>query len=272
MNYNDEIINFSIKGFENTGKTLHTNGIHQHVLKNLQDNFFGSIPRDFKFHRWAGSLKSSQALAFNIFSGVNHAEFEFDMWALDEFSNHKACVDVAIDENKFVKLYEVKMFEIVNSRGKNKIFHKPEHLKYFKSENYKWNKEIISHFIEFIKKVQIQFKDKQIYGDGLKQLCCHLLGIINEMTINDGKLLRKKVELYSLCFDYPFSVKFEEDFKNYKETLQEFKILVDKFLLQIEMDSRIKYFGFLSLEKYLSENKLFLGEENYNYVRKRYLF
>ncbi|MBC8882625.1 hypothetical protein H9X57_02060 [Flavobacterium piscinae] len=115
------------------------------------------------------------------------------MWALDKFSNHKACVDVAIDENEIVKMYEVKMFEIVNSRGKNKIFNKPDNQKYFNLENYKWNKEIAISFISFIKDVQIQFLDKPIYGEGIKQLCCHLLGIINEMTIKDGKLLGKKL-------------------------------------------------------------------------------
>ncbi|RXR31329.1 hypothetical protein EQG68_10630 [Flavobacterium piscinae] len=272
MSFYDEIIKYSVSGFEKTGNTLVLNGTHKHVLKNAQDNFFGSRRPDFKFHRWAGSLKSSQALAFNIFSGVDHAEFEYDMWALDKFSNHKACVDVAIDENEIVKMYEVKMFEIVNSRGKNKIFNKPDNQKYFNLENYKWNKEIAISFISFIKDVQIQFLDKPIYGEGIKQLCCHLLGIINEMTIKDGKLLGKKVELYSLCFDYPFSKQFEMDLKNYQETLFKFSLIVDDFLAQIKMDKQIKYYGFLSLEKYINENITLIGSKNFNYVKNRYLF
>ncbi|MBC8882624.1 hypothetical protein H9X57_02055 [Flavobacterium piscinae] len=67
MSFYDEIIKYSVSGFEKTGNTLVLNGTHKHVLKNAQDNFFGSRRPDFKFHRWAGSLKSSQALAFNFF-------------------------------------------------------------------------------------------------------------------------------------------------------------------------------------------------------------
>jgi len=92
------------------------------------------------------------------------------------------------------------------------------------------------------------------------------------MTIKDGKLLDKKVELYSLCFDYSFSKQFEMDLKNYKETLQKFSLIVDDFLAKIEMDTQITFCGFLSLENYLNENIQLLGSENFNYVRKRYMF
>lgn len=270
MGYNDEIIKFSIRGFEQTGKPLLLNGTHKHVLKNTHENFFGRRP-DLKFHRWAGSLKSSQALAYNIFSGIDHAIFEYDMWALDTFSQHKACIDVAIEDSGVVRMYEVKMFEIVNSRGKNKIFNKPEQQKYFNPDNYKWNKQIVAPFISFIQSVQIHFRDKPIYGEGLKQLCCHLLGIINEMTKDDGRLIGKKVELYSLCFDNPFLPQFEKDLENYKDVLQQFVPLVDRFLKQINMESFIKYHGFLSLQKFLHENGHQLGSGNCNYVANRYL-
>ena len=131
MSYNEEIIKFSIKGFEQIGKPLALKGNHKHVLENTYDNFFVRS-QNLKFHRWAGSLKSSQALAHNIFSGISNARFEYDMWALDTFSQHKACIDVAIENNSVVKMYEVKMFEIINSKGANKIFNKPENQKYFK--------------------------------------------------------------------------------------------------------------------------------------------
>ncbi len=270
MNYKGEIIDFSIKGFERTGKKLVTNGLHQHVLNNKFDNFFGSQP-DIKFHRWAGSLKSSQAFAYNIFSGIENAKFEYDMWALDNDPLHKACIDVAIeDKNDIVNMYEVKMFEFANSGGKNKIFHKPEQQKYFNLDNYKWNKQIAETFISFIQNVRTDFNNQHIYGEGIKQLCCHLLGIINEMTIKNGKLIGKKVVLYSLCFDNPFLMEFKKDIENYKEALIQFKCLVDNFLEEIKIDTRVKYYGFWPVSEYINENAKLLGSKNYKYVMNRY--
>src|SRR5688500_4367413 len=146
MSYNDEIIEFSVEGYIKTGNPLDLNGIHKHVLKNAHENFFGLRRPNFKFHRWAGSVKSYQALAYNIFSGTDHVIFEYDMWALDKSSKHKACIDAAIVDNDIVKMYEVKMFEIVNSRGRNKIFNKPDQQKYFNPNNYKWNQQIAPCF------------------------------------------------------------------------------------------------------------------------------
>lgn len=268
MSYNDEIINHLITGFQRSGKTIITNGTHRHVLKNRYENFVGPQPK-IKFHRWAGSLKSSQAFAYNIFSGITNSQFEFGMWALDNDPQHKAFIDVVIeDKNKTVKMFEVKMFELVNSGGKNKIFHKSE--KYFDPSNYYWNKQIAQRFIPFIQDVISHFKDKKIYGDGIKQLCCHLLGIINEMTISNGKLIGKKVELFSLCYDQYFTPKFENDVENYKNAIQEFKVLVDKFLIDIKMDSQIKFCGYLSANYYLRNNIEVIGMNNYDYVTNRY--
>ena len=272
MNYNDKIIDFTIKGFEQTKGGIVTNGIHKHVLNNKLDNFFGKLP-DFKFHRWAGSLKSSQAFAYNIFSGVNNAIFEYDMRALDNNELHKACIDVAI-ENKsgIVDMYEVKMFEIAGSVGKNQIFHKPEQQKYFCPDNYRWNKKIVEPFISFIQNVRTDFNNQCIYGGGIKQLCCHLLGIINEMTIETGRLADKKVELYSLCFDNQFLHQFEKDIENYKKALEQFKHLANIFLQEINIDDRIKYYGFLSANEYIKRNEQLLGKENCDYVKKRYFY
>lgn len=269
MNYQQELIDFSIKGFARTQNQFDLNGKHSHVLKNKANNFFGRKP-DFKFHRWAGSFKSSQALAFNIFSGVEHAKFEYDLWALDNNTQHKACIDVAIENNNVVQMFEVKMFEIVHL-GNNKIFNKLEQQKYFELDNYVWNKQIAESFIHFIQNIQISFKDQFIYGEGIKQLCCHILGILNEMTIDNGKLRDKKVELFSLCFDNPFTPKFEKDLINYKETLLKFKNILDQYLREINMDSKIKFNGFLSLNDYIENNSVFLGTVNCEYIIERYL-
>lgn len=270
MTYSDKIICFSIKGFEQTGKILKTDGIHKHVLDNKIENFFGPKP-SFKFHRWAGSLKSSQAFAYNIFSGNNNAKFEYDMWALDNDPLHKACIDVVIEyPNDLVNLFEVKMFEFTESKGTNEIFHTTELQKYFVIENYRWNKQIAQPFISFIQDVKNNFNNQHIYGGGIKQLCCHLLGIINEMTIMNGKLVDKNVELYSLCFDNPFIPKFEEDIYNYKETLTKFKSIVDNFLFKIHFDTKVKYLGFTPASDYIKMNEKILGIKNYEYVMKRY--
>lgn len=272
MAYKDELIEFTIGCFKRTGKQLVTNDIHSHVLKDRYENFFGPRPEsDYKFHRWAGSLKSSQALAYNIFSGVNNRFFEYDMWALDRNPLHKACVDVAFEDKKnTVHLFEVKMFEFANSDGKNTIFHKKAQEKYFDPNNYKVHKENAGAFIPFIKNVQEYFAGQPVYGEGIKQLCCHLLGIVNEMTIPNGKLFNKTAELYSLCYDNPFSQRFAMDVENYKMALGQFGSLVDNYLEKINKASSIKYGGFLPVSEYISENAALLGVENCNYVLNRY--
>lgn len=271
MAYNNEIINFSIDGFKRVDENVELNGVHQHVLKDKHQNFFGNHKLDFKLHRWAGSLKSSQAFAFNVFSGMDYVkEYEYPMRALDANPLHRACVDVMIRDGEMVRMYEVKMFELANASSRNKIFHKLEHQKYFDAKNYYWNREIATPFISFIKNVQTHFTDTPIYGEGIKQLCCHLLGIINEMTIIDGTLKNKKVELYSLCFDMPFLSSFKNDTENYKNTLKVFKVIVDQFLEEIGLDTQISYQGFLSASEHIKNNAELINRKNYDYISKRY--
>ena len=58
---------------------------------------------------------------------------------------------------------------------------------------------------------------------------------------------------------------------NDKETLITFKNLVDEFLQEIKIDDRVEYCGFISASEYINKNKNLLGEENYDYVLKRYI-
>ena len=265
MNYNDEIVKFVIKGFKNNNSQLITDGIHSFVLKDKKDNFISCPPKDFKYHKWASSLKSSQAFAYNIFSGINNStlQFEFPM----EVFNRDAQIDVMIEDKEYntIELFEVKAFEICNI-GKNKIVFED---KYFTKDNYKCS-ELAEQFIAFLQLVINNFKNQKTYGGGIKQLCSHLLGIINTMDKPDYK--NKKFKLYSFCLDNPFSNRFNQDLKNYKDTLSTFKNLVDKFLKEIKIDTRVDYFGFLSANEYINKNEKVLGKNNYDYVMKRYFF
>lgn len=265
MNYKEEIENFVVKGFKNNNIPLITDNKHNFVLKNRTKNFITTPPKGFKYHRWAGSLKSSQAFAYNIFSGVNSKplEFEFPMVVFDR----DAQIDVMLNNEttNTIELFEVKAFEIIQL-GKNKIDFKE---KYFDKTQYK-RPAISDPFIKFLKKVIKSFDDQKIYGGGVKQLCSHLLGIINIM--NEPKYVNKKFKLYSFCFDNPFSTRFEQDLTNYKETIAKFKKIVDEFLKDIKVNERVEYFGFLSASEYINKNEDFLGEENYNYIVKRYFY
>jgi hypothetical protein len=259
MNYKEEIEKFVIKGFEN----IYPNPNYEKsfVLKNREDNFITQPKKGFGYHIWASSLKSSQAFAYNIFSGVENAElvFEFHMPVF----NQDAQIDVKIEKNQTIELYEVKAFEIT----------KMEHIefkeKYFTQAEYK-RPEIAESFIQFLYTVTRFFEqdNQKIYGGGIKQLCSHLLGIINIMNqpIYEGKHFK----LYSLCFDNPFTPRFEQDISRYKTTLSKFKRLVDDFLKSIDIDSRVEYCGFLSAREYISGNKEILGKENYEYLANRY--
>ncbi|NEW82826.1 MAG: hypothetical protein GZ094_10740 [Mariniphaga sp.] len=265
MNNRDEIIKFVVKGFKNIKSQLITDDIHSFVLKNTKDNFISSAPKDFKYHRWAGSLKSSQAFAYNVFSGVNNPtlQFEFPMEVFDR----DAQIDVMIEnvEFKTIELFEVKAFEICNL-GKNKIEFEQ---KYFTKNLYK-RSDIADQFIEFLNAVIKNFENQKIYGGGIKQLCSHLLGIINIMDKPDYE--NKNFKLYSFCFDNPLSDKVELDINNYKETLKIYKNLVDEFLKVIKVDVRVEYCGFLSANEYIIKNENLLGKENCNYVMKRYFY
>jgi hypothetical protein len=259
MNYKEEIEKFVIDGFEriNSNPTYYKS----FILKNRKDNFVTEPQMGFEYHRWASSLKSSQAFAYNIFSGVKNSKlmFEFHMKVFDT----DAQIDVKIEKKQTIELFEVKAFEIIKMED---IKFKE---KYFTKTEYK-RVDIADPFIKFLKTVLKFFEQdgQRIYGGGIKQLCSHLLGILN--TMNKPEYQNKNFKLYSLCFDNPFSPKFERDLTNYINTLSKFKKLVDDFLKELNVDSRIEYFGFLSAREYLNKNEKFLGKRNYDYVLKRY--
>ncbi len=264
MNYNEEIKKFVIKGFKNNNIPLTTDKIHDFVLEDRKKNFITPPLEGFKYHRWAGSLKSSQAFAYNLFSGMKGTlKYEFSMVVFER----DAQIDVMIDNEAIntIELFEVKAFEIIQL-GKNKIEFKD---KYFDKKQYR-RPDISEPFLKFLKKVIASFDNQRIYGGGVKQLCSHLLGIINIM--DKPEYVNKKFKLYSLCFDNPFTPKFEQDLTNYKETIVKFKLIVDELLKELKVDERVEYCGFLSATEYININREFLGEENYNYVKNRYFY
>lgn len=266
MNYKKEIEEFVIKGLKKVNTAQYVTDYKNKFLLEKRENNFISIPyKGFNYHRWSGSLKSSQAFAYNIFSGVkNKKEFEFCMKVFDR----PAQIDVMIEnsESNTIELFEVKMFEIINLSTK-KIEFKESYSNI--NEYHYCDINTAEKFIEFLGKVINHFekKEQRIHISGIKQLCSHLLGIINE---KNNKFADKKVKLYSFCFDNPFYSKFEQDVENYKKALVEFKTLVDEFLRDINFSSQIEYCGFLSATEYIEKNKTFLGKENYDYVMKRY--
>jgi hypothetical protein len=265
MSIMEEIVEFVIKGYENSYSQLITDGSHNFVLEDKKDNFISSPPKDFKYHPYAGSLRSSQAFAYNVFSGVNNPTLQFE-FPMNVFTTD-AQIDVMFEDVKSetIELFEVKAFEIVDL-GKNKILFTET---YFTKSKYK-RPDIAERFIGFLNTVIKNFENQEIYGGGIKQLCSHLLGILN--TMNKPDYLSKKFKLYSFCFDNPFSPKFEQNIKNYKETLTTYKNLVDEFLKDIKVDTRVEYCGFLSASEYINKNEKLLGSENYDYVMKRYFF
>lgn len=90
------------------------------------------------------------------------------------------------------------------------------------------------------------------------------------MTNINGKLKDQNVELYSLCYDHPFIEEFEKDIESYKNVLIEFKNLVDMFLTKVGFDIRIEFMGYTPATKFIEDNREELGEQNYDYVIKRY--
>jgi hypothetical protein len=260
MKKDDLIKDFVIKGFNNVSEPKKTDGVHEFVLKNKIDNFI-TEPVNLELHRWAGSLKSSQAFAYNIFSGSENVAFECHFPVFDR----DAQIDVKIEDmsNQTIHLYEVKMFEVIK---KEKIqfeekYDNPCYYKYLTKEN-------VSAFIQFKDETIRMFENQTVYGGGIKQLCSHILGIINNLD----KSPNLKYKLYSFCFDNPIFEKFDSDIENYKKATSLFKIHVDKFLKKINFDSRVEYMGFLSATEYIIKNKELIGDENYEYVMKRYFF
>ena len=258
-----KIEKYVVDGYKNVCSTPKTDGKHNFVLKNREDNFITLPPKDFDYHKWAGSLKSSQAFAYNIFSGIKNREFEFRMKVL----GRDAQIDVKIEDIKTqtIELFEVKMFEIIK-REKIKFENK-----YDDKEKYIYlSEDIADAFIKFKNEVITRFDGQKIYGGGIKQLCSHLLGILNVM--NKPEYTNKKFKLHSLCLDIAFSDKFLQDVDNYRETLTKFKYLADKFLKEIKVNSRLEYCGFLPAIGYVISNEKLIGKENYDYVMKRYLY
>lgn len=260
---NEELIKeFVIKGYKNTGLPFPTDGLHAYVLNSKEANFI-TKPINLKYHRWAASLKSSQAFAYNFFSGSKDVQFEFELPVFDR----PAQIDVKFEDSlsKTINLYEVKMFEICH---KEKIKFEDK----YDNPNSDWGltEDKIKAFIKFKNDVISEFENKSIYGGGIKQLCSHLLGIMKSVERQENKEF--KFKLHSFCYDKAISEKFDKDVVAYKNTLDTFKKYVDAFLKDIDMDSRIEFMGFLSATKYIEENKEFLGKENYYYVMKRYFY
>jgi len=208
-----------------------------------------------------GSLRSSQAFAYNIFSNVPGVKFEVQLQAIDR----PAQVDVMLAEGKTSHLFEVKALEIMSS----------EKVKFRDAYNYicSYRTEYAQQYMEFIKRVKRRFneEDSQVYGGGVKQLCCHLLGILQEM--NNGELKDfSTIKFYSLCLDEEFSPQFAVRLKKYRETLEAFAGLVREYLQGIGQDHRIEYCGYIGASDYIKEHRVLIGEENYEYVKNRYFY
>ncbi|MDR2963316.1 MAG: hypothetical protein LBU90_06775 [Bacteroidales bacterium] len=265
MTKKQEIEQFVIDGYKNISPQFVTDGVHNFVLKNRADNFILNTPDKFAYHRWAASLKSSQAFAYNVFSGVKDKNLEFEL-KLNVFDT-PAQIDVKIEseETNTIDLFEVKMFEISSSE---KIEFES---KYDNKDKYEYiSPEITEAFICFKNEVICHFEGKKIYGGGIKQLCSHLLGMLNNMNAPEFK--GKKLNLYSFCFDNPSLTWFKDDVDNYKTALKEFNILADTFLKSINANSCIEYHGFLSAYEYIKKHEQLLGKHNFDYVQKRYFF
>ena len=87
-----------------------------------------------------------------------------------------------------------------------------------------------------------------------------------------SSLSTSKIILYSLCYDYPFVKKYKEDIESYKCATTRFKLLVDKLLIDLELETKIEYHGFVGASEYLDLNKARIGQQNYEYVSKRYFY
>jgi len=258
---------FAIEGYEKVSGVPKLDK-HRHVLEKKNVNFSSKPSSNFKFHRWSGSVTSSQAFAHNLCSGMEDngvdVEFEAKFCTLNVNGKYTppAQIDVKIVTNKIVKLYEVKFFEFL----KNKKFELKEN--YYKKESYKNGVD----FIPFIEKVEsfINKLSKKNYYEGIKQLCCHLLGIINSL---DSTLKGKNIELYSLCFD---NEKVSDEFKkylgDYKFLLDEFKKIVDKYLHDTGLNSRITFCGYIGASDFIKENRDVIGKKNLDYVKQRYYY
>lgn len=237
MGIEARIKDYVIRQFQLVNKDAIFDEKRNHVLFNKEDNFFNydhnRLNRS-RFHIWAGSLKSSQAFAWNFFYGNPSAKFEYELKAIDT----PAQIDVAIHKDQVIDLFEVKMYEFIKN--------KPAKFEdaYFIDNSYPYLcDKIRNKYMEFISEVVIKF-GKEHYGEGLKQLSCHLLGILNE---SNGKLKNySKINLYSVCYDFYEDNAFIKKLNLYKQDLSTFKTMTDGFLESLGLSNKIEYHGFLS--------------------------
>jgi hypothetical protein len=255
-----KITDFVIKGFCNVSDTGKIKpGCY--VLENRLANFLNTPNwKQSDFHRHAGSLKSSQAFAHNLFSGTD-AVFEYPLRTLKGSDNRPAQPDVMLRNGNEVNFYEVKFLEVLTRSEIN--FRAP----YNTAENY--HTKHAEQFVNFIKTVQKTMKC--CYGSGIKQLCCHLLGIINETELSIGKLRDcKKVNLWSLCFDGRIDANFTKKLDQFKIATESFMGMVHSLLKEIGLANRIEYKGFIGAKKFLHEDKI--GKQNLSYMLGRYYY
>lgn len=244
MGMEERIKEYVIRQFQLVNKDAIFDEKRNHVLFNKEDNFFNYDHNRLnrcRFHIWAGSLKSSQAFAWNLFNGNPSAKFEYELKAIDT----PAQIDVVVKKDKVIDLFEVKMYEFMKN--------KPAKFKdaYFKDDSYAYLcNNIKKKYMEFISEVVIRFGKKH-YGEGLKQLSCHLLGILNECN---GKLKDySKINLYSVCYDFFEDNSFIKKLNLYKQDLSTFKTMIDSFLESLGLSYKIKYHGFLSASELKNE-------------------
>lgn len=266
MNLDKSIKQFVFEGFKKIDVKAGFVQGSSLVLQNAADNFRIPLDPHSKTHRWIASLKSSQAFALNMFNGIdskNTIEFEVGHKALTT----KAQIDVRItDENQQrVELYEVKAFEFITPK---KIEFA---VSYFNKESYKGFK-YTDAYINFITEVVRVFSENNtvLYGEGIKQLCCHILGILNEL---DTQYKGKKIELYSLCLDAKIgNSNYQEMVKNFEAALSKFQSQVNKFLSDLNLSDQIEYKGFLDAYEYFKETITVKDSDANDYLKKRYFY
>ena len=240
--------------------------------RNQLDNFITEPPPGYNFHQYAYSLMSSQAFAYNLMSGIDGIKFEVKFKTLKPYENqpaYPAQIDAMIVQDNTVRLYEVKAFELY-AQAMDAIFKGERGDRYFEKECY-FDPEFASeHFIPFLNAVKDKFCGRTIYASGVKQLCSHLLGIIN--CLDEERLLGKKVELYALCFDKMKGLgEFEGWLDGYKKDLECFGELANGLLEGYDKTrGKVKFCGYIGAWNFM--NSTSIGNANYDYMKNRYYY
>jgi len=252
------------------------------------------------------ALRSSEAFAHNIFSGVKNVKFEHGLRLGRIYTDIIGCgesfdtirtsdttrTDVVLDDgNGVVDIYEVKMFEYFFKMSNRPIF--PGFFKvpkefYAESKKYKLDKlklhnrnstKVSESFKSFIEEVTEYFRYRKVYQEGIRQICCQLLGITNEMKKCDAEITKydilhgKKIRWHCLCFDHNFGYeKHIISLNKWREALEQMSPMIKNYLKNVNLHRQIKYCGYLGASNFIEKNKDFLGKKNYNYVKKRYFF